>query len=195
MGLVAGAQFAAALLSRFWAGQQADSRGARRATIAGLLLAAAAGLLYLLSLRLTASPEASVAILIIGRGVLGGAESFIVMGALGWGLARAGPQNTGAVMSWVGRAMYIAYAAGAPAGTALYASHGFVAIALATTLIPRLAGERRGTWRADHRPGAGIASWVRGTSKDPGRAWPMSSRVVAGCSSTPPSPGWNGSWL
>ncbi|HTP29718.1 MAG TPA: hypothetical protein VMK12_29145 [Anaeromyxobacteraceae bacterium] len=41
-------------------------------------------------------------------------------------------------MSWVGTAMYIAYAAGAPAGTALYASYGFVAIALATTVIPLL---------------------------------------------------------
>jgi len=90
VGLVAGAQFAAALLSRFWAGHQADSRGAKRATVAGLLLAAAGGVLYLLSLRLTASPEASVAILIIGRGVLGGAESFIVMGSFGWGLRGPG---------------------------------------------------------------------------------------------------------
>jgi MFS family permease len=35
--------------------------------------------------------------------------------------------------------MYVAFAAGAPVGTALYSSYGFVAIALATTLIPLAA--------------------------------------------------------
>jgi len=39
VGLVAGAQFAASLLSRFWAGNYADSRGAKRALITGLLVA------------------------------------------------------------------------------------------------------------------------------------------------------------
>src|SRR5437868_11790052 len=46
VGLVAGAQFAAALLSRFFSGSYADSRGGKRAVVAGLLLAVAAGLLY-----------------------------------------------------------------------------------------------------------------------------------------------------
>lgn len=34
-------------------------------------------------------------------------------------------------MAWVGTAMYAASAVGAPAGTALYAGHGLLAIALA----------------------------------------------------------------
>ncbi len=42
VGLVAGKQFAASLLSRFWAGHYADSRGAKRARVTGLLLAAVA---------------------------------------------------------------------------------------------------------------------------------------------------------
>ena len=136
VGLVAGAQFGASLLSRFWAGEYADSRGAKLALVTGLLLAAAAGLLYLLSLRFVGEPEISVAILLLGRAVLGGAESFIVTGAFTWGLALVGPQKTGQVMAWVGTAMYAAFAVGAPAGTTLYAGHGFAAIALATTLIP-----------------------------------------------------------
>jgi hypothetical protein len=37
------AQFAASLFSRFWAGNYADSRGAKRALVTGLLVAAAAG--------------------------------------------------------------------------------------------------------------------------------------------------------
>jgi MFS family permease len=135
VGLVAGAQFAATLVSRFIAGQQADE-GAKRATVTGLLLATASGLVYALSLLLVRTPELSVAILFLGRALLGGAESFIVMGALSWGLALVGAANTGTVMSWIGVAMYLAYAAGAPAGTILYARYGFSAIAAATTLVP-----------------------------------------------------------
>jgi MFS family permease len=136
VGLVAGAQFTASLLSRFWSGSYADSRGGKRAVVVGLLLAAASGLLYFLSLRFVSAPVTSAMVLLMGRAVLGGAESFIITGALSWGLALAGPQNTGKVMAWVGTAMYVAFAIGAPAGSALYATYGFAAIALATTLIP-----------------------------------------------------------
>ncbi|HJQ33021.1 MAG TPA: arabinose transporter [Pyrinomonadaceae bacterium] len=136
VGLVAGAQFAAALLSRFWSGSYADSRGGKRAVVAGLLLASASGLLYFLSLRFDGVPVTSAAILLVGRAVLGGAESFIITGALSWGLALGGAENTGKVMAWVGTAMYVAFAVGAPSGSALYAAYGFAAIAFATTLIP-----------------------------------------------------------
>jgi MFS family permease len=136
VGLVAGSQFAAALLSRLWAGSFADQRGAKLAVVTGLLVATVAGLLYWLSLRFVPEPETSAAILILGRALLGGAESFIITGALAWGLALGGPPNAGKVMAWVGMAMYAAYAVGAPAGIALYAGYGFRAIALATTLVP-----------------------------------------------------------
>lgn len=136
VGLVAGCQFTAALLSRFWSGSYADRRGGKRAVVAGLLLAVAAGLLYWLSLRFVGAPVTSATILLAGRAVLGGAESFIITGALSWGLALAGPENTGKVMAWVGTAMYVAFAIGAPSGSALYAAYGFAAIAFATTLIP-----------------------------------------------------------
>src|SRR5260221_5416487 len=136
VGLVAGAQFAASLLSRVRAGNYADSRRAERALVNGLLVAAVAGMLYLLSLRFVSEPETSVTILLLGRAVLGVAESFIVTGAFTWGLSLVGPQNTGKIMAWVGTPVHAACAMGAPAGTSLYAAHGFAAIALATTLIP-----------------------------------------------------------
>jgi MFS family permease len=136
VGLVAGAQFTASLLSRFWSGSYADRRGGKRAVVGGLLLAVVAGLLYLLSLRFVSAPVTSATILLVGRAVLGGAESFIITGALSWGLALAGPENTGKVMAWVGTAMYVAFAIGAPSGSALYAAYGFMSVALATTLIP-----------------------------------------------------------
>lgn len=138
VGLVAGAQFSAALLTRFWSGRYADTRGAKHATVVGLL-AAVAGLLYVGSLAVLSAPAWSVTLLFVGRAVLGAAESCVVTGSLAWGLRLAGPQNAGRVMAWVGLAMYVSLAVGAPAGTALHAAAGFSAIALATTVIP-LAG-------------------------------------------------------
>ncbi len=136
VGLVSGGQFAASFFSRMWAGHYADQNGPRPAIVAGLLVAVASGLLYVLSVGVAASPVISVSILLLGRAVLGIAESFIITGALSWGLALMGPQNTGKVMSFVGTALYAAFAIGAPAGTALYMRFGFVAIAIAATLIP-----------------------------------------------------------
>src|SRR5882672_6149829 len=37
VGLVTGCQFAAALISRLWSGHYADTRGAKRAVVAGML--------------------------------------------------------------------------------------------------------------------------------------------------------------
>src|SRR3954452_7473006 len=136
VGLVTGTQFAASLVSRVWSGHYADSRGAKRAVVAGLLAAAASGLLYLLSLAFLDTPLTSVTVLLLGRALLGAAESFIITGAVSWGLALVDPRDTGKVIAWVGTAMFAAMALGAPAGTALYARYGFAAIALATTLGP-----------------------------------------------------------
>ena len=138
VGLVAGSQFAASLVSRPWAGNFADSRGAKGGVTVGLLAAAASGLLYLLSLAFGRSPQTSVAVLLLGRGLLGGAESFIITAAVSWGLALADSRSTGKVIAWVGSAMFAAFAIGAPAGAALYAAYGFAAIALATAVAPLL---------------------------------------------------------
>jgi MFS family permease len=136
VGLVTGSQFAAAIVSRVWAGRDADARGAKHAVIAGLLIAAAAGFLYFLSLSFVDRPAISVWILLAGRALLGVGESFIITGAQSWGLAILGVQSTSKVLAWVGSAMFAAFALGAPAGTALYGAYGFIAIALATALLP-----------------------------------------------------------
>jgi MFS family permease len=136
VGLVTGSQFAASLVSRIWAGHYADKKGAKRGVVAGLFAAAASGLFYMLSLAFVNSPVASVSILLLGRAVLGGAESFIITGAVTWGLALVGLQGAGRVIAWVGTAMFAALALGAPVGTMLYAAGGFGAVALATALIP-----------------------------------------------------------
>jgi MFS family permease len=138
VGLVAGSEFAAAIASRVWAGRQADANGPKRAMIAGLMIAAASGLLYLCSLRFVAAPAIAVTVLVLGRALLGVAESFIIVGAQSWALALLGMQNTSKALAWIGSAMFGAFAAGAPLGTALYGHYGFIAIALATMLLPLL---------------------------------------------------------
>jgi MFS family permease len=139
VGVTAGVEFAAALVSRFWAGTYADTRGARRAMVLGLLMGAVAGLLYLGSLRMAHSPAAAIAILLAGRVFLGGAESFVITGALSQGLALGGARNAGTVIAWIGTALWAAYGAGAPAGTLLYERFGFISTALATTALPLVA--------------------------------------------------------
>ena len=136
VGLVAGSQFGASLLSQPWAGHYADKRGPKHAVVLGLLTAAASGLLYLLSLRLVGAPLISVTILLLGRTLLGAAESVIITGTAIWGLALVGPESTGKVIAWVGAAMFGAFAIGAPIGSTLYVANGFVSIALATTIAP-----------------------------------------------------------
>src|SRR5712671_2113630 len=136
VGLVTGSQFAASLFSRVWSGHYADKKGAKRAVVVGLLTAVAGGLLYLLSLGFVGTPWLSAAILLCGRALLGGAESFVITGAVSWGLALAGPANTGRVIAWVGMAMFAALAFGAPVGTALYTLGGFAAVTVATIVFP-----------------------------------------------------------
>src|SRR3954471_6282703 len=61
VGLVAGSQFAAAIITRPWAGHFVDTRGAKNGVLIGLSAAAGSGALYLLSLRFVSVPETSVA--------------------------------------------------------------------------------------------------------------------------------------
>lgn len=132
VGLVSGAQFAAALLCRLWSGTISDRRGPRFAVIAGLGLAVLAGLLYLASVMTAGDPMLSIAILLIGRVLLGGAESFIMIGAQSWCLSLAGSRTVGKMIAWIGTAMFVALALGAPLGSFLYATWGFSSIGWAT---------------------------------------------------------------
>ncbi|MGP2888450.1 arabinose transporter [Serratia marcescens] len=139
IGLVIGLQFVVALLSRPWAGNLADLRGAKRAVVIGCLLAASSGLVYLASLAFVTTPTTSVWIVVLGRILLALGESLIATGALGWSLGLVGPRNAGKVMVWVGIAIYGAYALGAPLGVAVNAQWGFAGIAAAVVVIPFVA--------------------------------------------------------
>ena len=115
-----------------------DGRGARTTLLRGLVLCSTAGVVYLASTAL-AHPGASLAVLLVGRLVLGMGESLLITGVVTWAIVRAGPGRAGVAMSWNGMAQYGSLAAGAPLGLALYGAAGFGAVSLATIALPLVA--------------------------------------------------------
>lgn len=99
VGLVAGAQFAASLISRVWSGSYSDRRGAKRAWWPGLSLLPFQDYCTV-SLWFVGMPVLSVGVLLAGRAILGGAESFIITGAVAWGLALVDKEHAGKVIAW-----------------------------------------------------------------------------------------------
>ena len=110
VGLVAGGQFLAALVSRLWAGRLTDTRGPKQAMTFGLLAGALGGACYLVSLAFLSQPIWSVALLLVGRTLLGGAESLIITSGMLWGLALVAPQRSAKAIAWVGMSMFAAMA-------------------------------------------------------------------------------------
>ena len=115
-GLVISVQYLATLLSRPYASRYIDTRGSKRAVMVGLAGCGLSGVFMLVSSWLTSMPAWSLASLLIGRLVLGSAESLVGSGSIGWGIGRVGAQNTAKVISWNGIASYGAIAIGAPLG-------------------------------------------------------------------------------
>ena len=121
-GLVISVQYLATLLSRPYTSRIIDNRGSKRAVMYGLAGCGLSGVLMLASTWTAAMPALSLTCLLIGRLVLGSAESLVGSGAIGWGIGRVGAQNTAKVISWNGIASYGAIAIGAPLGV-LMVSH------------------------------------------------------------------------
>ena len=118
-GLVISVQYLATLLSRPYASRYIDTRGSKRAVMVGLAGCGLSGVFRLVSSWLTSMPAWSLASLLIGRLVLGSAESLVGSGSIGWGIGRVGAQNTAKVISWNGIASYGAIAIGAPLGVVM----------------------------------------------------------------------------
>jgi MFS family permease len=138
VGWVIGIQSLITIASRHKAGTIADHRGPKFAVLLGLPLAALSGLLYLGS-DLLAAPIPALAVLALGRLLLGAAESLFVTGVMSWGIGRVGPARTGKVMSWQGIALYGALGVGAPLGLAAHSALGFLGVALLATACPLVA--------------------------------------------------------
>ena len=136
-GLVISVQYLATLLSRPYASRIIDNLGSKRAVMYGLAGCGLSGVLMLASSWTSATPALSLTCLLIGRLVLGSAESLVGSGSIGWGIGRVGAHNTAKVISWNGIASYGAIAIGAPLGVLMVGhwgmwSMGASIIALAT---------------------------------------------------------------
>ncbi len=136
VGIVAGCQFVAALVSRLWAGRLTDVRGAKYAVRLGLCMAAAGGLFYTGSLFFLEVPKVSVLSLLVGRTLLGGAESLVITGSILWALQLVDEARSAKVIAWVGMSMFAALAAGAPFGSFIFERWSFFGITLSTMLMP-----------------------------------------------------------
>jgi len=118
-GVTIGLQYLTTLLSRPFAGRVADSLGGKRAIGYGLLAIIGCGVLTLFSAWTLAWPQASLALLLGGRVLLGLAQGLIGVATLSWGINQVGAEHTARVISWNGIASYGAIAIGAPVGVLL----------------------------------------------------------------------------
>ncbi|MBD1554625.1 MFS transporter [Pseudomonas typographi] len=134
-GLVISVQYLATLVSRPYASKVIDTRGSKQAVIYGLYGCCASGVLMLLAAALAQLPAASLTCLFIGRVLLGGAESLVGAGAIGWGIGRVGALHTAKVISWNGIASYGALAIGAPLGVVLAGQLGLWSMGASIVLI------------------------------------------------------------
>ncbi|MBC2678803.1 MFS transporter [Pseudomonas baltica] len=155
-GLVISVQYLATLLSRPQASKIIDNLGSKKAVIYGLVGCGISGLFMLLAGWLQSWPALSLTSLLVGRVLLGSAESLVGSGSIGWGIGRVGAANTAKVISWNGIASYGALAIGAPLGVLMVKHLGLwsmgasiivlagVGIALAWNKLPApvVAGER-----------------------------------------------------
>jgi MFS family permease len=139
VGVAVGSQFLATILTRGFAGREADHSGARRVMLRGTFFCALSGVGLILCAALPLPAVARLVILIAGRLVLGFGESQLIVGALGWAIGTVGQARSGTVLAWTGMAMYGAVAAAAPLGYWLYGRGGLPYVGIATILLPMLS--------------------------------------------------------
>ncbi|MFK3771251.1 MFS transporter [Pseudomonas sp. NPDC089406] len=134
-GLVISVQYLATLLSRPTASRIIDNLGSKKAVMWGLAGCGLSGVFMLACHFLTPWPWLSLACLLVGRLVLGSAESLVGSGSIGWGIGRVGADNTAKVISWNGIASYGALAIGAPLGVVMVKNLGLWSMGVSIILL------------------------------------------------------------
>jgi MFS family permease len=128
VGLAIGAFAFTALASRPLAGHIADVRGRRPVVVAGSLLAAIAGVLYLI--------PAGLAGLFAARLVLGAGEGIVFTAGATWVVDLAPPDRRGRVIGLYGLAVWSGLSLGPPIGELLYHASGFDAVWAFAAICP-----------------------------------------------------------
>ncbi|KAF3997365.1 MFS transporter [Glaciimonas immobilis] len=148
-GLAISVQYLATMLSRPRAGRLADSVGPKTSVLYGLIGCGVSGAVLIVAALLMPIPWLSLVVLMLGRLVLGCAESLVGTGAIAWGIGRVGAQHTARMISWNGIATYGALAAGAPLGVVIVHAWGLswvgVIIAVLSVLGYYLARRKQAT--------------------------------------------------
>jgi MFS family permease len=137
-GLVISAQYLATTISRGLVGPMIDRSGPRLGVLLGFLCCASSGLATILAFQLS-SRDTALAVVVIGRILLGVGESLVSTSAMVWGILRVGDANAARMISWNGIATYGAIAGGAPVGVLVQGIGGFTLLA-AVMLFTGLVG-------------------------------------------------------
>jgi len=136
VGLVIGLQSLSTLLTRAYSGKITDTKGAKKSKMSGVMLAVIAGAVYVLAVSLQAHPVLALTFLILARIIHGVGESFLVTGALTWGIGLVGASSSGKVMTWNGIAMYAGIAIGAPLSIWLSKEYSILPVFVFIALLP-----------------------------------------------------------
>ena len=134
-GLVISVQYLATLLSRPTASRIIDNLGSKKAVMWGLAGCGLSGVFMLACYVLTPWPWLSLMCLLVGRLVLGSAESLVGSGSISWAIGRVGADNTAKVISWNGIASYGALAVGAPLGVWMVGKLGLWSMGVSIILL------------------------------------------------------------
>ena len=138
-GLVISLQYFATLLSRPQSGRYADLFGPKSIVVVGLCGCFLSGLSYLLAATTSSWPMVSLALLCLGRVILGIGQSLAGTGSTLWGVGVVGTPHIGRVISWNGIVTYGAMALGAPLGVVCYAWGGLHGLAITIMVVALIA--------------------------------------------------------
>lgn len=136
VGLVIGLQSLSTLITRAYSGKITDTKGAKKSKMSGVVLAVIAGIVYVLAVSFQFNSGLALGLLLLARVIHGVGESFLVTGALTWGIGLVGHSNSGKVMTWNGIAMYAGIAIGAPLSIWLSKAYGDLPAFLLIILLP-----------------------------------------------------------
>jgi MFS family permease len=129
-GLAISAQYVATVVSRPQAGRMADSVGARRTVLSGLLACGGSGICLFFCDFLRFLPISCLCLIFISRLILGFGESWLATGSCLWGIGRVGQEHTAKVISWSGICSYGGIALGAPLGVWILKAWGLGGVGL-----------------------------------------------------------------